>query len=188
MTSRVMLISPGMNAALREARFDDGRPLDEAALRAARAASGALPAAQAVWCSPTVRCEQTARALGLAAVPVPALAGLDAGRWRGATLAEVTAAEPEALAAWLADPEAAPHGGESVRALCDRVEDWLATAADTDGRTLAVVEPEVVRAAVVRTLGAADTAFWRTDVPPLSAVEFTGRAGRRNVKVGRPLV
>jgi broad specificity phosphatase PhoE len=182
-----MLISPAVTAALREARFDAGGPLDEGGSRAARSAAGAVPTARAVWCSPTVRCEQTARALGLAAVAVPALAGLDAGRWRGATLAEVTVAEPEALARWLADPEEAPHGGESVRALCDRVEAWLDTAADTDGRTVAVVEPEVVRAAVVRTLGAPDAAFWRTDVPPLSAVEFSGRAGRRNVRVGRPL-
>ncbi|GAB2881352.1 histidine phosphatase family protein [Streptomyces deserti] len=187
MTSRVMLISPAITAALREARFDDGCPLDASGLRHARTAAGSLPAARQAWASPTVRCRETADALGLDAVAVPELAGLDAGRWRGATLAEVGAREPEALARWLTDPGAAPHGGESVRALCDRVAAWLETAAAVAGRTVAVVEPEVVRAVVVQVLGAPETAFWRTDVPPLTAVEVSGRSGRWNVRLGQPL-
>ncbi|MEV0173615.1 histidine phosphatase family protein [Streptomyces sp. NPDC050803] len=187
MTSRVMLVSPAITAALREARFDDGCPLDASGLRLARAAAGALPAAERAWVSPTVRCRQTADALGVQALAEPRLAPLDAGRWRGATLAEVGAREPAELARWLADPQAAPHGGESVRAVCDRVGGWLEATAEVSGRTVAVVEPEVVRAAVVRALGAPEAAFWRTDVPPLTVVELSGRSGRWNVRMGRPL-
>jgi broad specificity phosphatase PhoE len=187
MTSRVILISPAITAALREARFDDGCPLDASGLRQARAAAGTLPVAERTWVSPTVRCRETAGALGLDAVDAPELAGLDAGRWRGATLAEVSEREPEALARWLSDPGAAPHGGESVAALCDRVAGWLGTAAQTPGRTLAVVEPEAVRAAAVRALGAPESAFWRTDVPPLTALELSGRSGRWNVRLGQAL-
>ncbi|WP_329280937.1 histidine phosphatase family protein [Streptomyces sp. NBC_01451] len=188
MTSRVMLISPAISAALREARFDDGCPLDASGLRLARAAAGTLPPVSRVWVSPTARCRETARALGLDAAAVPGPGGLDVGRWRGATLAEVAEKEPEALAQWLADPRSAPHGGEPVRALCDRVARWLdETAAQATGRTVAVVEPEVVRAATVRVLGAPGSAFWRIDVPPLTATELTGRAGRWNVRVGGQL-
>ncbi|MHC5905549.1 histidine phosphatase family protein, partial [Streptomyces sp. S6] len=122
--------------------------------------------------------------LGLTAVDVPQWAGLDAGRWRGETLAEVGAREPEALAGWLSDPGAAPHGGESVRGFCDRVAGWLTAGGELSGRTVAVVEPEVVRAVVVRLLGAPEEAFWRVDVPPLSGVEVSGRGGRWNVRVG----
>ena len=60
-------------------------------------------------------------------------------------------------------------------------------AAEHDGRTVAVVEPEVVRALVVRVLGAPESAFWRVDVPPLTATELSGRAGRWNLRAGRPL-
>ncbi|MER6422871.1 histidine phosphatase family protein [Streptomyces sp. NPDC001137] len=187
MTSRVILVSPAITAALREARFDDGCPLDASGLRQARAAAGTLPAAERVWVSPTVRCRETAGALGLDAVDAPELAALDAGRWRGATLAEVSEREPEALARWLSDPAAAPHGGESVTALCDRVAGWLEAVARTPGRTIAVVEPEAVRAAVVRALGAPESAFWRADVPPLTAVGLSGRAGRWNVRLGQPV-
>ena len=137
---------------------------------------------------PTTRCRQTAQALGLdGAGDVPGLAGLRVGRWRGATLGEVSAAEPEAVARWLADPASAPHGGESVRAFCARVAECLDDAARHDGRVVAVVEPEVVRALVVRALGAPESAFWRVDVAPLSATELSGRAGRWNVRAGRPL-
>ncbi|WP_406369523.1 histidine phosphatase family protein [Streptomyces sp. NBC_00647] len=191
MTSRVILISAAISEALREARFDDGSPVDAAGLRAARtaAAAGAVPAGGRLWVSPTARCQQTAEALGLDdGVDAPELAGLDVGRWCGATLAEVSAKEPEAVARWLADPASAPHDGESVRAFCDRVAERLDSAAEYGGRTVAVVEPEVVRALVVRVLGAPESAFWRVDVPPLTVTEFSGRAGRWNVRAGRPLV
>jgi len=187
MTSRVMLISPAISEALREARFDDGCPLDASGLRSAKAAAGTLPTAHRVCSSPTVRCRETAEALGLDALDAPELAALDTGRWRGSTLAEVGAAEPEALTRWLSDPEDAPHGGESVAALCARVGAWLDARAAESDRTIAVAEPEIVRAALVHALGAPASAFWRTDVRPLTAVELSGRAGRWNVRMGRPL-
>lgn len=190
MTSRVTLISAAISEALREARFDDGSPVDASGLRAARAVAdaGAVPGADRVWVSPTVRCRQTARGLGLEdGVDMPELAGLGVGRWRGLTLGEVSAAEPEAVADWLTDPTSAPHGGESVRAFCERVATLLDAAGEHDGRIVAVVEPEVVRALVVRVLGAPESAFWRVDVAPLGATEFSGRSGRWNVRVGRPL-
>ncbi|WP_105968085.1 histidine phosphatase family protein [Streptomyces geranii] len=189
MTSRVLLISPAISAALREARFDDDCPLDASGLRLARAAAGTLPPVSRVWVSPTVRCRETAAALGLDAGPEPGPAALDAGRWRGATLAEVTEKDPEGLARWLTDPLSAPHGGESVGTLCDRVARWLDdTAAQVTGRSVAVVEPEVVRAVTVRVLGAPESAFWRVDVPPLTVTEVSGRTGRWNLRVGRQLV
>ncbi len=104
MTSRVMLISPAISAALREARFDDDCPLDASGLRLARAAAHVLPSVSRVWVSPTARCHETAQALGLDAGPASGPGGLDAGRWRGSTLTEVAEKEPEALAQWLADP------------------------------------------------------------------------------------
>ncbi|MEV5904423.1 histidine phosphatase family protein, partial [Streptomyces sp. NPDC052127] len=130
---------------------------------------------------------QTAEALGLPAPQVPALAALDVGRWRGRTLTEVTAAEPDAVASWLADPAHAPHGGETVRELCDRAGAWLEDTARTPGRVTAVVEPDVVRALLVRALGLPEPAFWRLDVRPLTAVDLSGRAGRWNLRVGAPL-
>ncbi|MER6735483.1 histidine phosphatase family protein [Streptomyces puniciscabiei] len=187
MTSRVMLISPAMNAALREARFDDGCSLDAVGAAHARAAAGDLPRAVRALVSPSVRCRQTATALGLGADEQPELAGLDVGRWRGRTLDEVSAAEPEAVALWLTEPASSPHGGESVHELCERAAAWLDEAAQFSGRTVAVIEPDVVRAMTVRVLGAPESAFWRIDIPPLNAAEFSGRAGRWNVALGRPL-
>ncbi|GHI02248.1 phosphoglycerate mutase [Streptomyces cellostaticus] len=187
MTSRVTLVSPAITPSLRRARFDDGDSIEAEGAARARAAAGALPAAVRVVASPSVRCRETASALGLDASAEPDLAGLDMGRWRGRTLDEVGAAEPEAVARWLADPGAAAHGGESVRQLCARVVRWLDAERLGDGRTLAVVEPEVVRAVVVQVLGAPEAAFWRVDVPPLTATEVTGRSGRWNLRLGHAL-
>lgn len=187
MTSRVTLISPATTPSLRRARFDDGDSLDAGGAARAGAAAGHLPTTGRTLASPTTRCRETATALGLTASEETELAGLDVGRWRGRTLEEVGMAEPEAVARWLADPSAAPHGGESVRDLRERVARWLKTYGHADGRTIAVVEPEVVRAVAVNVLNAPATAFWRLDVPPLTATELTGRSGRWNLRLGRPL-
>ncbi|GGW12565.1 phosphoglycerate mutase [Streptomyces capoamus] len=187
MTSRILLVSPAMSVSLRQARFDDGGSLDDGGAALARSAAGSLPPGARVLLSPGARCRETARALGLDAEPAADLAGLDVGRWRGRGLDEVGAAEPEAVGRWLADPACAPHGGESVLDLCARIGRWLDGTRSAEGRTLAVVEPEVVRAAVVGALGLSAALFWRLDVPPLTVTELSGRAGRWNLRLGRPL-
>ncbi|OIK23678.1 histidine phosphatase family protein [Streptomyces malaysiense] len=186
MTSRVLLVSPAMTPSLRQARFYDGDRVEDLGAARARSAAGSLPAAARSVVSPSARCRQTARALGLdGGVEEPALRGMDVGRWRGRTLDEVTAAEPEALGHWLTDPDWAGHGGEPVREVCARVGAWLDGA--RDGRTVAVAEPEVVRAAVVQALGLPASTFWRLDVVPLTVTELSGRAGRWNLRLGGPL-
>lgn len=187
MTTRVMLVSPAAGEAQREVRFDDDGPLSEAGRRRARAAAGGLPAADRVFVSPSARCRETAGELGLTARPAPELAGCAMGGWRGLTLAEVADAEPVAVSIWLSDPDFAAHGGESLRQLCDRIAHWLTTMALDAGRVLAVVEPDVVRAAAVCALRVPVDAFWRLDVPPLTATELSGRGGRWNLGLGRAL-
>ncbi|MFI6647956.1 histidine phosphatase family protein [Streptomyces sp. NPDC050529] len=188
MTIRVMLISPAMNAALREARFAGDAPLDDAGLRQARAAAQGVPAADLTLHGPSGRCALTAGALGLRSAADHALGDWELGRWTGARLDEVSASEPEEVAAWLADPSAAPHGGESLLDLCARAGAWLDSLQGSgDGRVLAVVEPAVVRAALVHALALPPQAFWRFDVAPLTLTELSGRSGRWNLRCGRPL-
>ncbi|MEJ8638129.1 histidine phosphatase family protein [Streptomyces sp. NPDC006475] len=187
MTVRVMLVSPATTAAVREARFGADEPLDELGARAARAAAGDLPRVQQPLCAPSLRCRATAEALGLRAEPVDRLADWDMGRWRGRRLDEVSASEPEAVAAWLSDPSAVPHGGECLTALCARAGDWLRSLPEDAGRVLAVVEPAFARAVTVHALGLPTEVFWRLDVAPLTLTELSGRAGRWNLRCGRPL-
>ena len=113
-----------------------------------------------------------------------ALRDLDMGSWRGRTLTEVAADGEAGLGVWMADPEAAPHGGESVAQLCRRADSWLEALPPNAGRVLAVVEQAVARAAAVRALDAPLSSFWRVDVPPLSSVQLTGRGGRWNLRMG----
>ncbi|MFH8514353.1 histidine phosphatase family protein [Streptomyces gelaticus] len=194
MTVRVMLISPALNAALREARFDGDAPLDAAGVRRAAAAATAVPEADRLLHGPSERCAGTAEALGLCAEPEPAVRGWDMGRWSGRRLAAVTAAEPEAVSAWLTDPSAAPHGGDSLLELCSRTGRWLETLASAEGgpdekghRVLGVVEPAVVRAVIVGALGLPPESFWRLDVAPLTLTALSGRSGRWNLRCGQPL-
>ncbi|MER6024084.1 histidine phosphatase family protein [Streptomyces anulatus] len=190
MTVRVMLISPAMNAALREARFDGDAPLDRSGRERAKAAADAVPAAGLTLSGPSERCRETAEALGLAARTESALSGWDLARWSGRRLDDVAAVEPARMSAWLGDPSAAPHGGESLRDLVGRIGGWLDSLGGPDAPGagfLAVAEAAVVRAAVVHGLRLPAEAFWRLDVAPLTLTELSGRSGRWNVGLGRPL-
>lgn len=179
-TVRLVLVAPAMSAAQREARFDDGSALEPAS------ASRVCLRSVRVLSAPSPRCRGTAELLGLTVAEEPAaLAGCAMGRWRGRRLDELAAEEPESVAAWLSDPDAAPHGGESLRALRARVAGWLDNL--EPGTVWAVAEPDVIRAAVAHALGAPEAALWRLDVRPLSSVELTGRAGRWNVGIGSVL-
>ncbi|MFG2629136.1 histidine phosphatase family protein [Streptomyces sp. NPDC048473] len=191
MTVQVMLISPALNAALREARFDGDAPLDAVGARWARAAAAAVPAADRYMCGPSERCAGTADVLGLRAEPELTLRGWDMGRWSGQRLAEVSGSEPEAVSAWMTDPSAAPHGGESLLEFCARAGRWLESVeslyGEEGGRVLGVVEPAVVRAVIVRALALPTEAFWRLDVAPLTLTGLSGRSGRWNLRCGQPL-
>ncbi|TGA95645.1 histidine phosphatase family protein [Streptomyces sp. MZ04] len=188
MTVRLTLISPATSEALKEVRFDDDGPLDPAGIARAEAAAASIPPAAATYTSPSPRCRGTAHALGLAPTePLAALAACDMGRWRGRTLDSVAGAEAEAVALWLGDPTAAPHGGESLHEVRHRVATWLDTLSSEAGHIVAVAEPDVIRAALIHALSAPDEAFWRLDVRPLTATQLSGRTGRWNVRSGHAL-
>ncbi|GGN89532.1 hypothetical protein GCM10011579_084510 [Streptomyces albiflavescens] len=167
----------------RDAVFGDGL-LSEHGLREARAARAALPPYSLAIRAPSIRCAETVGDLGLEATVEPALRDFDYGMWRGRTVGDVVMDDPYTYAAWLTDPDAAPPGGESVRQLCRRTAHWLSSLPHDAGRTLAITEPAVVRAALVHALSAPATAFWHFDVPPLSPVSLTSRGGRWHLRPG----
>ncbi|MGX4694759.1 histidine phosphatase family protein [Streptomyces sp. JNUCC 63] len=96
-----------------------------------------LPAHSSAMRSPSSGSALTAAVLGLKAAVEPALRDLDYGTWRGRTVADIAAADPYGYSAWLTDPDAAPHGGETVRELCRRVAHWLSALPPDTGRALA---------------------------------------------------
>ncbi|NED93424.1 histidine phosphatase family protein [Streptomyces sp. SID11233] len=177
MSVRVSLVAAARNSSLLGERFEDDRPLDETGWHEVQFAAPALlplGAAELRYCSPTARSRATGQALGFAPMVQPALRDCDMGRWRGLTLADVTAREPAAVDAWLADPRSAPHGGETLLAFISRIGGWLDTRPDCDGLIVAVAEPAVVRAALVYALRAPPSTYWNVDVRPLSTVTLTG--------------
>jgi broad specificity phosphatase PhoE len=131
-----------------------------------------------VLSSPALRCRQTAEAAGLEAHLDERLAECDFGRWAGATLAEV---DPDDGRAWMLDPDAAPHGGESLRAFAARIAGWIDAQANADGAAVAITHGGVVKAAVVHALDAPLPAFWRIDAAPLSVTELHAHDGRWTV-------
>jgi broad specificity phosphatase PhoE len=187
MTTRLDLVAHGASSATRGARFPDDEAIEALSVVALEALSGRLRPNGRVLTAPARAARGTAAALGFDAKVETALRDCDYGRWRGLALTDVAIREPDEFAAWLSDPAAAPHGGESLTALIERARAWLGESLARDGATLAVTHASFVRAAIVSALGAGPSAFWRIDVAPLSLARFSGREGRWNLEALGPL-
>jgi broad specificity phosphatase PhoE len=140
-----------------------------------------LPEAGRCWTSPERRTRQTAQALGLNAQIEPLLRDCDYGAWAGRTFDEVYAHELDAASAWLHDPTATPHDGESIAAVMRRVGQWLADEQAPRQRIIVVTHPAIIRAAIVLAIEAAPQSFWRIDIAPLSVTRLSSLGGRWNL-------
>ncbi len=168
MTLQITWIAHGATPATRRAAFPGDEPLEDKARARVAGLAGALGRADRVLVAPERRTRETAAALGLTGKIDEALGDCDHGSWAERPLAEIQAEAPAALAVWLTDPAADPHGGESIADLIRRIGWWCDDPDRGEGRVLAVTHPAVMRAAVVHALGAIATAYWRIDVAPLS--------------------
>ena len=171
MASRITLIAHAATEAQRRASFRLDEPLEQREMAKVAALGWKAPRAHRIVSGPERRAKQTAEALGLSAENAVELRDCDYGTWRGYTLSEVERIQPEEVLAWLSDPGAAPHGGESILQLIARIGDWLMEQRAQD-HTIAVTHPTVIRSAVVHALQSPPSSFWRIDIAPLSLTDL----------------
>jgi broad specificity phosphatase PhoE len=180
-TARLILICHASTAAVRNSSFPADEPLDELGKISATALAGRLPSADRWLMSPELRTRQTAEALGLDATVEPMLRDCGYASWSGRSFKDVYAREPEAVATWLRDPAAVPHGGESVLSLVQRVAHWLLGEQANHRRSIVVTHSATIRAAIVHAIGAPPQCFWRMDIAPLSITRLSGDNDRWNL-------
>jgi broad specificity phosphatase PhoE len=178
---RLSLVSHAMTDAMAAGRFPVDEPLNRIGRRQVKAAARLdINSGVRQLAAPEERARQTAQLLGLHATTEPRLADLDCGRWCGQTLRAVGPAD---LEMWLTDPALAPHGGESIVDLIDRVGGWLESLTGNGMPTVAVTHPAVIRAAVLRALDMPPKSFWRIDVAPVSRIVMHFRKGRWTLRM-----
>jgi broad specificity phosphatase PhoE len=178
MTTRLKLLCHASTSAVRTSTFPADEPLDPQGRQKLAAFPNRLRHSDRCFTSPALRARQTAEALELTATIESVLRDCDYGKWEGRSFDEVQAREPEAVAEWIRNPDAAPHGGESVTALIARVSSWLEVQKCTPGVVVAVTHASVIRAAIVCVLEAEPRSFWRIDIAPLSLTRLSGNSGR----------
>ncbi|MFK8252942.1 histidine phosphatase family protein [Ancylobacter terrae] len=135
------------------------------------------------WCGPDPISRRSATALGLEAEIRPELADIDFGTWRGRPLEDVARADPKGFRSWTSDPSAAPHGGECIEDLLDRLGWFLSACAALAGSTVAVAPGSVVKACLLHALAAPPTSYFRMDVEPLSHATFVSDGRRWNLRL-----
>ncbi|MBX4861494.1 histidine phosphatase family protein [Rhizobium sophorae] len=181
MNTRLTWICHGATAANRKARFPLDEPLEEKAVEEA-GRMAVLPRADRIATSPALRARQTADALRLEARIDRALSDCDYGRWAGRSIAAIEVEEPENLMGWMIDPEAAPHGGESLLDLRTRIAGWMDGQTVLGGHIIAISHAAVIRASILHVLQAPLSSFWLSDVEPLSLIRMTSNGQRWSLR------
>lgn len=187
MSLRLTLITHAATEAQRSAAF----PLDEPILNSETARLArihwSVSNSARVWSAPELRSRETARLLGLEASIEDLLRECDYGHWRGLTMETIQSEDPNGLLAWLTQPHASPHGGESIQQLLARVGGWMQQQ-PAAGHTVAVTHPAIVRAALVHVLQLSAQSFWRFDIAPLTLTDLRLNDGVWTIRrVGNPL-
>jgi len=190
MSRRLYLVRHGATTANREGRYigwDEHALSPEGLAQAEKAAQHLARLAPAsLVTSDLRRCRETAAAIARATGLRPAadrrLRELDFGRFSGLTYAEIAAAWPAALAAWLADPErVAPPGGETQAVLRRRVM----AALPRTHKAVAVTHGGVIRTVLAHLTG---RDFFSWAVPPggVVALSWDGERLRQEPETWQP--
>jgi broad specificity phosphatase PhoE len=182
MTTHLILVSHAPTSALRTASFPGDEPLDPPVLSLPEVSAEieTMGSLRYAFIGPEQRAAQTAAALKIKVPFVVDLALRDCayGRWTGRSLSDLQVDEPDAIASWITEPDAAPHGGESMLAILKRVATWMDERSQIGGRILVVSHPTVIRAAIIHAILAPPQTFWRINVEPLSLTDLRGNKGR----------
>jgi len=161
-------------------RFDpELAPQGVAQVEAAAAEVAQRGGGDVLVCSPMMRTRQTAAIIGarngLTPVVVEGLEECRFGEWDGYTFAEVMARWPDEMAAWLASPDVAPPGGETLREIYTRVGGALdrVLAEHTGKRVLVAAHVGTIRALTARALGTPMESMNRMELAPASITTLT---------------
>jgi len=157
-------------------------PLTDVGLQQAAAAAKRLASAGlgVIVTSPLLRAVQTAQEVasvtGADVITEDGFRETDFGAWEGLTFAEVRERWPSEVTTWLADPDAAPPGGESFTDVSARVTAALhRVLADWDGqRVLIVSHVTPIKTLVAAAVLAPPAALYRMhlDVAALCEIDW----------------
>jgi probable phosphoglycerate mutase len=157
-------------------------PLTDTGVRQAAAAARRLATAGigVIVTSPLRRATRTAQEVaavtGAEVLTDEGFRETDFGDWEGLTFTEVQQRWPAEMAAWLADPEVAPPGGESFAEVSKRVADALhRVLTGREGQTVLVVSHVTpIKTLVAQALLAPPPALYRMhlDVAALCEIDW----------------
>jgi broad specificity phosphatase PhoE len=127
--------------------------------------------------APDASAREAAMLMGADGEVDPRLRAIDLGRWAGRRPDEVDARE---LEQWFTDPDAVPHGGESITDFVGRLAKWLD---DCRGDHLAVVVAGGTAQGIVA--AAIGARFFGLEVQPADSINLRRSAGSWHLRLGQ---
>jgi broad specificity phosphatase PhoE len=154
---------------MKTGRFPDG---EDSVEHDDRASLSSLAPVERVIVSPARAARETAGWVAQSYEVDPAFDDLDYGRWRGRSIREIAVTDADGIAAWLADPHARPHGGESIAMLAERVNAALERIVRGGRPCMVVTHAIVIKAALAHVRAEPLESVFRIDVAPLSCTRL----------------
>lgn len=176
--TRLTLLCRGATMANRQARLSPDDPLLHGELEKAATLARSLRPFDTVLHAPETGALETAKAFSNAPISCEALADIDYGRWTGETITAIAEHSPDDFQRWMADPAAAPHGGEAFDTAAARAVSWLETLHGAGGNVLAVTHGMILKLLLAHVLSAPRTSVWRIDVEPLGMLRLSSDGNR----------
>jgi broad specificity phosphatase PhoE len=163
---QIILLTHALTQAMKTGRFPTG---DEALAYDEPIALALGTRASRVISSPARPARETASKIASHYEVDAAFDDLDYGRWRGQSIRDVGESERDGIEAWLADPQARPHDGESIAMLAERVARAMERLRTGDRDCIVVTHAIVVKAAVAQVTGRPLASVFRMDIAPLTS-------------------
>lgn len=194
----IVLVRHGVTPHTKEKRFSGGLASanpglsDEGRAQIRAVADWLSPIADrvdAVVASPVRRTRESAEilaeALGRTIEEEPGFAEMEFGAWDGLTFAEVGERYPDELTTWLGSLDHAPGGGESFRAVQERVLAGLHRLLEAHaGRTVVVVSHVTpIKTLVAQALDAPLEAVFRMELTPASVTVLAWFGDRPSMRM-----
>jgi broad specificity phosphatase PhoE len=175
----LLLLCHAATRAMKTGCFPTGEESADADAGTPEQAPVRADAATRVISSPARAARETAARIAHTFDIDSAFDDLDYGRWRGLSIRTIGEREPQQVAAWLTEPSAHPHGGESIAMLVTRVIPGIARIGreTPQARCIVVTHAIVVKAAVVHALGKPLSSVYGMDFAPLSVTVMTRPPG-----------
>lgn len=125
-----------------------------------------------IFISPSASSLETAKKLNLKGELDTRLAECNYGDWAGLSLKDIAKSQPYAFKEWLNNPYFTVPGGESIKDIFIRTQNWLTSLDFLSGHYLVLTHAPIIRCALILSQSFLLERYYKINIAPLTFVKI----------------